>query len=237
MSSKSIVPQTSEYVALVPASEGEPSLAQIVQINQGGKIDPSMLDRVKVPSGGALSWEVPTLTGEPDSVKELTGVIIGYKNTRVFFSKKYDGSNEPPDCASDDGITGVGDPGGSCEDCPLAKFTDGQRPRCASRRLVLLLLKDNSLPILLNLPPSSLWEMNKYFLRLSTMRKFFFQVETTFKLEKEKSGEGITYSKALPVFSRLLGPEEAQAAGAMAKSLGMALGSIKIADEMTEVPF
>lgn len=233
--SKDIVVQSSEYVALVPVEDGI-SLGQIVEINQGGHIDPSILDRVRVPAGGGTAWEVPTISGETESVKELKGIIVGAKDSRLYFSKKYDGSNDPPDCFSDDGITGVGDPGGNCAECPLSKFgSGGERPRCAQRKLILLLRSDSVLPIVLNLPPSSLREVERYFMRLSAQRKTFFQVETTFKLEKDKSGDGIVYSRAIPVFSRFLTPEESASAGAMWKSLSRALGGIAIAEE--EVPF
>lgn len=236
--SKDIVTYESEYSALAPVPEGQAPLAQIIQVNMGGKIDPGKLDRVKVPAGGALSWEVPNLEGNTDSVKELTGVIVGAKDTRVYFPDAYDGSNTPPACASNDGITGVGEPGGKCATCPLSKFgPNGERPPCSQRKLVLLLPKDSVLPLVLNLPPSSVGELERYFLRLSAKSKFLFQVETSFKLEKDKSSGGVTYSKAMPSFSKVLGAEEGRAAQQIFNQLQAALGGIKIEEEMAEVPF
>lgn len=217
------------FAALAPV-EGSMDIQSIININMGGaKIDPSMLDKVKVPSGGSLTWEVPTIDGSTEATKELVGVIVGLQDIRTYYATKYDGGNEPPDCSSADGVIGIPkDPeegleyGGKCSECPLSARGAG----CAQRKLVLLLLQNSILPIVLNAPRTSVWELNKYLMRLAGHRLPVFQVVTSFKLIKEKNAAGIEYAKIAPSFVRVLEEKEAQAAQAMYISLRSVFGHV-----------
>jgi hypothetical protein len=209
--SDSIVPAGS-FAALAPSEEGV-DLQEIVEINMGPTgVDPSMLDRVKVPSGGSTIWEVPGLGDETEAEKELVGVIVGIQNVRSYFASKYTGGNEPPDCSSSDGINGIPSSdsiegyGGKCATCPKSQWgsavdddgnpTDGQA--CSQRKLLMLLRPDSMLPLVVNVPPSSLKELDKLLLRLTAKKVPFFGAVVSLKLIKEKSGGGIEYSKISP---------------------------------------
>ena len=66
-------------------------------------------ERIKIPSGGATMFEVPTDEGdETESVKEFSGVILYHHTLNAFYQTKYTGGSNPPDCGSFDGITGIG---------------------------------------------------------------------------------------------------------------------------------
>lgn len=216
------------FAALAAPADDQFGLQDIVNINMGGSgVDPSMLDRVKVPSGGSLAWEVPGIDGEPEPKKELIGVFVGLQNVRSYYATKYDGGNEPPNCASRDGITGDPDEvamekgaTGNCGNCPLARFGPGnERPQCSGRRLALFLQPDSMLPLVINIPPTSMKEMDKYLIRLTSKKLPFFKAVTSLKLVKEKNTGGIEYARIAPSFVRVLEPEEAQSAFQMFKSL------------------
>ncbi len=75
-------------------------------------------DKVKIPSGGGLMFEVTGENGEPEPVKTIEGVILYHHAVNSFYKEKYTGGSNPPDCGSYDGKTGEGDPGGDCSKCP-----------------------------------------------------------------------------------------------------------------------
>lgn len=72
-------------------------------------------DRVNIPAAGGQAFEVPgEMPGEIDMVKEFTGVILFHHPLFTYWRERYAGGNSAPDCGSYDGVTGVGNPGGSC---------------------------------------------------------------------------------------------------------------------------
>jgi len=242
--SSSIVPAGS-FAALTKSTEG-PSFDEIVRTNMGpGGIDPSMLDRVKVPAGGATTWEVPGLGDEPDSKKELVGVIVGIRNIRSFYEDAYDGGNEPPDCSSDDSVTGtprVDDDGnltatvpcgGSCYECEQSRWGSGKNggQACSQRMLIMLLQPDSILPIVVNAPPTSLKEIVKLLQRLTSRGVLFHSVVVSLKLTKETNAGGVPYSRIAPSFVRDLDNDEAMSAAAMFRGLN------KVFTEIADQPF
>lgn len=223
------------FAALAVPADDQFGLQDIVNINMGGSgVDPSMLDKIKVPSGGSLSWEVPGIDGEPEPRKELVGVFVGLQNIRSFYATKYEGGNEPPNCSSRDGVNGDPDDvaqergaTGNCNTCPLARFgPDNERPLCSGRRLALFLPPDSMLPLVINVPPTSMRELDKYLIRLTSKKLPFFKAVTSLKLVKEKNSGGIEYARIAPSFVRVLEPEEAQSAFAMFKSLSQVFSQV-----------
>lgn len=163
------------------------------------KIDARDLEKIQVPGSGSTMWVVPTLEGEIET-KELLGIIVNTKNIRLFWSNSLDetGGGEPPACYSDDGIHGVGDPGGLCETCLNAQWGSGKGEKaqaCQSRRLLFILLPDSILPAVLSVPPSSLRGAKQYLLRLASKGTPVHSVVTKLTLTKDKNDAGIAYSK------------------------------------------
>lgn len=117
--------------------------------------------RVKIPSGGALQFEVPSDDPEnPDYTKFLVGVILHNHATCAYWPEgsEYD-DNTAPLCSSVDGKQGIGVPGGACAACALNRFgTDpnGRGKACKNMRILYLLRSGEYMPIQLTLPPTSI---------------------------------------------------------------------------------
>ncbi|MDD4986627.1 MAG: hypothetical protein PHQ43_12775 [Dehalococcoidales bacterium] len=214
------------FAALKIATE---DLKEILQENLGGqRISASELDRIKIPSGGGTTWEVPTLSGMEDT-KAVTGVVIYFRNQNGYWKEAYDGQSNPPDCASNDGVVGVGDPGGECALCPLNQYgSDGKGKACKNMRTLFILREADVLPLVLTLPPTSLKDARKYFLRLASKGVPYYGVVTEITLEKDKNEGGIVYSKAQLTLKSQLSADTVKKLKAFQESLRPALEAVKI---------
>lgn len=186
--------------------------AEIVRENLGGgQIQVTDLPRVKMPSGGGIAWEIPTLDGF-DTAKELTGVIVHQQAMRRYWAHGLDeGGNSPPDCQSPDGITGYGNPGGECASCPLNEFqsaADGRGKACKEIKGIFMLRSGNMLPTFISVPATSLKPLRQYMLGLANHQLRYYEVETGFALEKAQNAAGITYALLKPHMVRQLGEQE-----------------------------
>jgi hypothetical protein len=174
------------------------------------------LEQIKVPSGGGIAWAIPGLDGE-ESVKEVEGIIVGWRDIRAYWSVKMEDSsgNTPPDCHSVDARMGIGKPGGHCQSCSFAQFGSGPKgdgQACKLTRQLFLIRQDNFLPEIVNLPPSSLKAIRQYLLRLAAKGVPYYGVITKIALEKAKNPQGIIYSKAVFTSGGRLTPEHTQQA-------------------------
>lgn len=184
-------------------------------------LSPFDLERVTIPLGGNTTWTLSTLDGDVDQ-KEIVGVIVAVQSARAFWRVEFSesGGGTPPDCSSDDGKIGNGDPGGSCLSCPYNEFgskTQGKRGKaCKEIKRVFLLLPERNLPTVINLPPGSLKEFNKYLLRLADAGLAYYKVATSFTLIQDKNADGIKFSKAMASRAANLTKELAEGAKAYA---------------------
>lgn len=171
-------------------------LQEIISENMGGEdFTPFDLDRITMPAGGGTTWEVPTLDGESGAVKDLRGVIVYAKTTRSYWSSD-EVDSTPPDCASVDGIIGSGDPGGLCSNCPNSQFGSGKNgsKACKETKAVFLLMEGNMLPVVVQVPPTSLKLFKKYMSRLTNGAEPYYTVITSMTLTKTKSNSGYPHS-------------------------------------------
>lgn len=167
-------------------------------------------NRVKIPSGGGLYFEIPTDDPEnPESEKALVGVILFNHATCAYWPPKDDGDNENeeennPLCSSMDGKTGIGTPGGTCATCPLNAYgtaAKGAGKACKNMRIIYLLRSGEYLPIQFNLPPTSLKSFREFMNRAFRLRnRASWGSVVEIKLKKEINGKD-AYSVAL--FRRL----------------------------------
>lgn len=203
----------SKYLVL---SDDTLDLAELLDANMGnGDFSARSLAAVKVPAGGGMTWTVPHPDGEQDT-RELTGVILFVQNTRAYYSSPVgDGQASPPDCSSDDGITGVGDPGGACATCPLAQFGSAIRngqpatgQACGSKKLLYMLLPDRILPVVVSAPATSLKAIQGYMGSLLQVGKPIYAVETKLSLKREERG-GNKWSTIVASKGGDLAPEDA----------------------------
>jgi hypothetical protein len=201
------------------------------------------LDRISIPAGGGLSWNVPSLDGE-ESVKALEGIIVHWKEPRAYWSSSFEdsGGGTPPDCTSDDSVTGTGmfghdsehNPTGECGTCPMSQYgsKDGGGQACKQMRVLFTVQPDSLLPQAIVLPPTSIKPMKKYFLRLASRSIPFYGVITRLELERATSGSGIKYSVVKPSLVETLDPEMAASVKEYGDSLRTALNS-QIVDLVT----
>ena len=157
------------------------------------------LDRIKIPAGGSTAFEIPTGdSDEPEMAKEITGVILYNHPAYAYYTDKYTGGSNPPDCSSFDGIHGTGTPGGNCKTCPLNKFGsgDGKSKACKNRRILYILREGELFPVILNLPVGSSGAYKNYVKHLLTQRSSLSRVVTTISLKKAMSESNIAFSQA-----------------------------------------
>ena len=155
-------------------------------------------ERIKIPAGGGTMFESPgSNPDESDMVKDFSAVILYHHPMYVFYSSKFNGSNNPPDCLSIDGITGVGIPGGKCINCPQNKFGSGENgsKACKNKHQMYLLREGEIFPVILSLPTSSNREISRYIKRLLSRGKKSDSVVTKFSLKKAVNKTGISYSQ------------------------------------------
>jgi hypothetical protein len=184
-------------------------IAELIEETLGGEaLSPSDLDRVKVPTGGRVKWDVPTVDGDEETVATIEGVIIDDPQRRSYWATSFDEGNgsDPPDCASRDGKIGVPNeasdtpgPGGECASCPLNEFGTAQKGEgkaCQESRLLFILQPDSLIPIVLKVPAASLANYRKYRVRLLRGGKSPQKVTTIIGLEKAtQTGGNIDYAR------------------------------------------
>jgi hypothetical protein len=207
------------------------NIVEIVEENLGSEgVSSYDLDRVKIPAGGATAFEVPTLEGE-ESIKEIEGIIIFWKTARAYWPEKFNGENNPPQCSSVDGEVGQGTPGGYCSKCPLAQFgsaENGKGQACKQMRQLFIVRENDILPLVLTLPPTSIKPAKQYFMRLASKGIKYTHAATRITLEKAKSGEGITYSKAAFALVKQLEPVVCAKIDAFVESIRPMLETVTI---------
>lgn len=168
-------------------------------------------ERIRIPAAGTTVFEIPGENpDEPEAVKEFTAVILYHHTLYAYYTDKYNGGSNPPDCGSFDGITGEGNPGGECAKCPYNKFGSGENgsKACKNRRRIYLLREGEVFPMLLSLPTGSLKDFTRYIMRLLTKGKKSNSVVTRFSLKKAVNSSGIAYSQAQFTVDRDLTAEE-----------------------------
>lgn len=206
-----------------PALAGGGNALETIRFNMGGEaVSPSDLNRIKVPSGGGLFWTVD-VDGKPSPCSTLDGIIVHITRRRAMWKSK-DATGVPPDCSSNDMMTGVGDPGGNCDKCPLnafgsAKRDDGSPGRgkaCKETKLVFILREGGLLPDIISLPPASLKGMRQWQLALG---KPYWSFVSTLTLVADKNKDGVAYARVVPVKLDPLSKEMADSIMSYAQAL------------------
>ena len=124
--------------------------------------------RVKIPSGGALQFEMPGSDPEnPDYARTIEGVILFNHAANAYWPEgSEDDENATPLCMSVDGKLGVGEPGGDCVTCALNSFGSGKNGKekmCKNTRVLYLLRNNEYMPIMVMLPPTSIKPFNDFY--------------------------------------------------------------------------
>jgi hypothetical protein len=177
------------------------TVQEMIKENLGDStITLSDLTRVSFPSGKSKTWIVPDIEAEGGEIesKSIVGIVLMTQKTRQYWEESFDdtGGGTPPDCSSEDGTTGRGNPGGACKECMLSEFDqDTGRQPCQEKRLIFMITQDDILPIMVSAPPTSLKNVRKYLLGLTSKQRWAHSVYTELTLETAKSQGGIDYPK------------------------------------------
>lgn len=195
-------------------------------------LTPFDLDRVSMPGDGAVAYTVPTEAG-PEPMKELPVIIVHHHKYRSLYAEKRGGVWEPleydpmnvtsPQCSSWDGVTGNGDPGGSCASCPLSRGRTKTEPSlCKPSRFIYGLFVDNLLPALIVQPRTSLLQENSVYLAKEPFKagRPLYGFVTLIGLTDRKRGPG-----KVATFKRgpHLTPEQFEAVGTYARAFRSSL--------------
>jgi len=206
--------------ALTSESNLEMVQAAISENVGAGGITEFDFDRIKIPTGGGVTFNVTTLEGEA-AEKSIVGVIVLARDSRAYWKVPLEqsGGSTPPDCHSNDGFTGIGSPGGDCAKCPFAQFgsdtkvvngvtMQGRGQACKAIRQLFILRSDSLLPVVLALPPTSLKAAKQYMLRLAGQGVPYWAAVTRIGLEHAQNAGGIKYSRATFAFAGMLNEEQ-----------------------------
>jgi len=193
-------------------------------------LQPWDLDRVGVPPGGGSHWMVPTVDGDPNPEKELVGVLVYQKQVRAWWERDIDdgGGGGPPDCRSSDGIHGQGKmaekiDGRLCQNCPAAQWGSGRKGSrgqdCRLMRQMFLMRKDDVLPCLVTIPPTSLRASKKFLLGLFQRQRTYWSVIIGIGLNPTKSQTGQPFSQVTFRVISAMSPELTDKFAAVKNSL------------------
>lgn len=138
------LPQSPEAAAAVESACSMEYLGGVfaASVDQDGNSQPARfintLPAYTVLGGGTQGFK----ERQTGAVKgDLTGVIVRIADYRVLWQEVQEGKNAPT-CASLDGETGYGDPGGACRACPMARYDGPGVPYCKKRARVYIALQE-----------------------------------------------------------------------------------------------
>lgn len=170
-------------------------------------LEPSTpFDRIKFPSAGSTSIEIPTGDGdETVPVKTLEGVIVFHHPCNLHWHEdSTSGDGQRPQCTSIDGKTGISDEGmvQTCKTCPYNQFgSDPANPRakaCKNLHRLYILREGSPIPYLLVLPPTSVRNFSDYIYKRITLSGLKCRnVVTRISFEKNTSASGQPYTRAV----------------------------------------
>jgi hypothetical protein len=178
-------------------------IMEVIRENLGGQeMSSSDFERIKFPTGGGQLWTIPGTDGDPNMVKSIDGIILQYKNMRVFWSEEFNGQGAPPDCQSRDLRFGIGSPGGSCAECVYAKWGSdrkgGKGQACKTIGVLFMIVPGESIPIIVPVPVASVKHLKRFMLRLASQNKKYKHMIVSISLGQDKSEKGIVYSYLNP---------------------------------------
>ena len=217
MTSESLVKSEDFKVATV-----EPENLEMIfdELKQSGT-DKFDLEKIKFPSDDETEWRLPDISQPSGYLRtdEIVGVIVHNHTARSYWVQDYDENpNQPPDCESNDGITGrysesafkdVEDyPSGECGEktCGYAEFgtaKKGEGQACRLSRELYILLPNKLLPVMLSVGPGSVKDTRKFFMTLLSNGTSSSQVMMGLSLQTTKSSGGVTFPK---LKMRVVGP-------------------------------
>lgn len=175
--------------------------------------------RIKMPQGEALWFSVPDEHNKDVAASKLAGVIVYKRHTRVYWEKtrkQTGGAKVPPTCFSTDTITGIGQPGGVCDKCPLNLFgtarddfgnhTTGKA--CKEQTQMFMFRGNQVLPDMVVASPGSIKAVRDYGKILGGHGLHYWDVITEIALERMTNRGGQPYAHMVLSSLGTLSPEQ-----------------------------
>ncbi len=200
------------------------SIFEIFKENEERDITANDFRRITTPKTAV--WEIPD-SNEPDGIrleKTIEGVPIFWKMSRAYYPGKF-GESPIPACYSVDAKTGIGNPGGECASCPLAKFGDNdETPECRLRTEVYLLTPGSILPTVLVFSPANNKAWSDFKREVFHTRYLpLHRAMVSFGLTPEKSSNKLEYMRITPRFLGAIPDDYSEQLLAFKRSLTAAL--------------
>lgn len=169
-------------------------------------------DRIKIPSGGTTVFEIPSADDpeRPDAAREIEAIILDHYPVNAFYQGKYDGTQNKPNCSSNNGRTGINEDGemkdcATCEKNIFGSGEDGISKACKNMHKLYLLRNGDIFPLILTLPPTSVKPFSDYIVKRLVGHKLrCYEVVTRIGLKKAESTGGITYVQATFAIANIL---------------------------------
>lgn len=184
--------------------------------------------QIKIPAGGKLAFEIQgEEDGDEEYVKEIDCVVVFTHSLNGYWANAFGSSNNPEDkipvCSSIDGKSGLNAQTGALSDCALCPYnqygTDtkgGKGKACKNMRRIYLMRPNDPNFYLLNVPPTSIKEVNKALTRIMASKGLpYTNLVVTLKLQKATNANGIDYSTVTIEKKGILPPEAAAIAREM----------------------
>ena len=152
--------------ALAPYNVG--ALTQVIDDLSGEEFHATDLPLIHAGSGGGRNW-MPKRGADAPADGILEGVVIHWESPRVYWEGEYTGGGDPPDCYADDGIYGIGNPGGECAICPMNQFGSAEKGRgkaCSEKRMLYVLPEGALIPTIVQVSAASLKNWKQYLLSM-----------------------------------------------------------------------
>lgn len=195
--------QQNTALAVAPPTINLPILTnhdEMIEAIQANSIDgeKQRFDRISVPAAGGLSFTVLNENNKEVALSDFRGVILHFQPYNIWYQKSYNDREEGEDpvfCFSADKLSGSGCPEGkipegqSCATCPYKQRgsdrNGGDGSDCHDRMAVWIAKENDAMPILVDLPRTSLSNFRNYRNFLTTkIGKPLYGVVTEIGLEK-----------------------------------------------------
>lgn len=194
-------------------------LQELIQANLGNqRLDIFNLQFIRVPSGagvppsGPVLWTIQSIEGT-EMKEEFEGIIVSWFQPRSYWATQFEQRQgaSPPDCKSNDGLVGVGNPGGDCMTCKFAQFKSaakGDGQACRQSRFLFVMMPGSYVPCVVRAPVTSIKAIQQYFTQSIGLGMTYFHCVTKFRLERDKNAGGTVYAKIAPTMARKLNEDE-----------------------------
>jgi len=229
MANEIVVIAKEEFSALA-STGGQMTGAMAALVASGEKLTSSDLTRVPTPTGGGTVWQIPTVTGDPESVKEIVGVLVGYHKCGILWPSEEPQENAMPvlrtwDLVVAEQIGPIPDemidelekvriPGTNTYRWEALSYNQwnsgkgGQGKRCKEQRMMFVLRKNDAFPLLITVQPGSLKSITNFIKKVGMSRIPYWQAIIGLSLEKVANNSGQPYSRIVPRLAGTLNEED-----------------------------